>query len=410
MSKVKDMQYYDRLGVPPECTASELKKANYKLAQKYHPDKNPGDKEAEEKFKEVGEAYEVLSDKDKREMYDKFGKEGLEGGGFGGGRSPFDIFSQFGGGGGFESFFGGGGDRGPKRGEDIQHAISVTLADLYLGKKKKMKINKKVICETCHGSGSNKGDVNTKCQKCNGSGRETKTIRQGNTIYQTQGVCSGCEGKKFIIPEGDKCEGCQGNKVVKETKILSVEIEPGMQIGQQLSFYGESDQYPDIITGDVVFILKQGPETSIFTRAGNDLHCKQEIGLAEALSGAKILIKHLDERELVLVADDVVQPGEKRKVDKQGMPILNKPEKFGDLYIEFTVKLPTKVSKEQITKIQSLFPLKALSYDNKVVQCPMKKISETEEKQKQQKQQQQREQAEYENHGGGPQNVQCAQQ
>jgi len=132
---VKETDFYDRLGVPTNVDPAALKKAYYKKAQQHHPDKNPGDKEAEEKFKQCSEAYEVLSDKHKRETYDRFGKEGLEGGGFHSG-NPFDIFSQFGGG-GFESFFGGGGPKGPKKGADIEHPIQVTLADLYKGKKKK---------------------------------------------------------------------------------------------------------------------------------------------------------------------------------------------------------------------------------------------------------------------------------
>jgi len=238
-----------------------------------------------------------------------------------------------------------------------------------------MKINRKIICETCHGSGSNKGDVDTKCKKCNGSGRETKVVRQGNTIYQTQGLCSGCEGKKFVVPDADKCTGCQGNKVVKESKILTVEIEPGMQVGQQISFYGESDQFPDTVTGDVVFILKPAPEPTIFSRTGSDLSCKQEITLVEALSGAKILINHLDDRPLLITTTDIVQPGERRKVPKQGMPVLNKPDKFGDLYIEISVVLPSSLTKEQVQSIQKVLPLKQLQYNEKeVVACDLQKI------------------------------------
>jgi DnaJ family protein A protein 2 len=275
-----------------------------------------------------------------------------------------------------------------------------------------MKINRKIVCETCHGSGSNKGDVDTKCKKCNGSGKETKVVRQGNTIYQTQGICSGCEGKKFVVPEADKCTTCQGNKVVKDSKILTVDIEPGMQAGQQISFYGESDQFPDTITGDVIFVLKPAPETSPFTRTGSDLYCKKEITLIEALSGAKFLIKHLDDRELLIATDDIVQPGEKRKVPKQGMPILHKPEKFGDLYIEISVVLPTQLSKDQITSIQKVLPLKPLQYNPaQVTNCPLQKINEHEERAKQKKQQQEQEDEE-EAHGGGHggPGVQCAQQ
>jgi DnaJ family protein A protein 2 len=406
---VKDSLYYDRLEVPTDSDTNTIKKAYYKKAQKYHPDKNPGDKEAEEKFKECSEAYEVLSDAQKRETYDRFGKEGLEGGGFHGG-NPFDIFSQFGGmGGGFEGFFGGGQQRGPKKGQDIEHAIPVTLEDLYKGKKKKMKINRKIICEKCHGTGSKKAGVDTKCKKCNGMGKEMKTIRQGNTLYQTQGICSGCDGKKFVIPEEDKCEGCRGDKVVKDSKILTVEIEPGMQWGQQLSFYGESDQFPDTITGDVVFVLKPPTqEPSIFARSGSDLSCKKELTLIEALSGAKFIIKHLDGRELMITTDDIVQPGEKRKVVNQGMPVLNKPDKFGDLYIELTVLLPTTLTKEQVTNLQKILPYKPVPVKPEYVKCNLQKVLPHEEREKQYKQQQQKE--EDEDGGRGPGNVQCAQQ
>jgi DnaJ-class molecular chaperone len=408
MSKVKDTLFYDRLSVPTDADTNFIKKAYYKMAQKYHPDKNPGDKEAEEKFKECSEAYEVLSDSQKRETYDRFGKEGLEGGGFHGG-DPFDIFSQFGG--GFESFFGGGGrERGPKKGQDIEHAIPVTLEDLYKGKNKKMKINRKIICEKCHGSGSKKGGgVDTKCKRCNGVGREMKSIRQGNTIYQTQGVCSVCEGKKFVIPEEDRCEVCHGDKVVKDSKILTVEIEPGMQWGQKLSFYGESDQFPDTVTGDVVFVLKQpAQEPSLFVRSGvNDLLCKKEASLIEALSGVKFVIKHLDGKDLYIFTDDIIQPGEKRKVLNKGMPILNKPDKYGDLYIELTVVFPTTLAKDQVSNLQKILPYKPVEVKPEYTRCSLLKVLPHEEKEKQFRQQQQQRAEEEEGEGRG---VNCAQQ
>jgi len=214
--------------------------------------------------------------------------------------------------------------------------------------------------------------------------------------------------KKFVIPDSDKCTGCEGNKVIKDSKVLTIDIEPGMQAGQQISFYGESDQFPDVITGDVIFILKPSPETSIFTRNGNDLYCKREVSLIEALSGAKILLKHLDDRELLITTNEIVQPGEKRKVAKQGMPILNKPDKFGDLYIEISVLLPTQLTKDQVTNLQKILPLKHLQYnENLVVPCTLQKISEQEERQKEQKRQQQQE----EDEDGRPQGgVQCSQQ
>jgi len=213
--------------------------------------------------------------------------------------------------------------------------------------------------------------------------------------------------KKFVISDSDKCTNCQGYKVVKESKILTVEIEPGMQVGQQISFYGESDQFPDTITGDVIFVLRPAQETSIFTRSGNDLHCKKEVTLIEALSGIKFILKHLDDRELLITTDEIVQPGEKRKVIKQGMPVLNKPEKFGDLYVEFTVVLPTQLTKEQVTNLQKILPLKPLQYnENQVIPCSLQKISESEEKHKQQKQQQQQEEEDGHHQGG----VQCQQQ
>jgi len=185
-----------------------------------------------------------------------------------------------------------------------------------------------------------------------------------------------------------------------------------MQYGQQITFYGDSDQFPDTQTGDVVFSLKPvASEPSVFTRKGHDLFCKQEIPLIDALTGAKLLITHLDDRQLLISCEDVIQPGEKRKVDGQGMPVLNKPSKYGDLYIEISVILPQQITKEQSVQLQKIFPSKPLVYDqNKVTLCAMKQLSEKDEKAKQQKQQREQEEQERQDGRGGGPGVQCSQQ
>lgn len=382
------------------------------MAQKWHPDKNPGNTEAADKFKDIGEAYEVLSDESKRELYDQHGKEGLDQNGFHA-RNPFDFFSSFG-----DIFGGSGRQRGPAKGKDIQHALEVPLADLYNGKVRKMKINRKIICTTCNGSGSNNPSVtNTKCTSCNGVGAKMKTIRQGNTIYQTQAACEVCEGKKFVIPEGERCEGCQGTKTIRESKIISVEIEKGMQWGQNLAFYGEADQFPDTITGDLVFQLTPKKDVKEeFERQKHDLVIKKDIPLGDALHGAKIALKHLDGREILIVTPpgEIPQPNEKRKVVGEGMPILNQPEKHGDLYVILNIVLPTTISAQHLKSLATIFPPTKIDETNKT-KHEMKKFNEQQQQRGQSGRgghpfQDRMDEDDDEGQGRGGQGVQCAQQ
>jgi len=247
---VKETVFYDRLGVKPDASESEIKKAFYKLAQKWHPDKVDASQkaEAEEKFKEINEAYEVLSDKNKRETYDRYGKEGLSETGFHAG-DPFDIFGSFFG------HTGGRYGRGPQRTEDIKHPIGVTLSDLYKGIKKKMRVSRNVICADCKGSGSKREGAVTKCSGCDGQGIRIEITSHGNMRLQRQTTCSACKGRGEVIPPGDQCEKCKGQKVLREAKEIEVEIEKGMKWGEAISFYGESDQSPDCIAGDLIFVF-----------------------------------------------------------------------------------------------------------------------------------------------------------
>jgi len=418
MSKVRETEFYDRLGVAADAGASEIKKAYYKLAQKWHPDKPGGDAE---KFKEISEAYEVLSDDSKRETYNKFGKEGLSNAGFHA-SNPFDFFNGMGGGGIFDFMFGGGGggNRGPRRGKDIEHVLEVSLAELYTGKKKKMKVNRKLICETCEGSGSSKGkgsSVDTKCTACEGNGRVFKTLRQGNTIYQTQAACDVCNGKCFVIPEGEKCAKCNGDKVVKDAKIFTLDIERGMKWGEQITFYGEADQAPGVQTGDLVFHLdkKKGDDT-IFRREGNDLHCTQELPLIQALTGFKILLSHLDQRQICVSnrPNEIVSPGDVLRVPDQGFSIKNRPESYGDLYITFSIAFPKSLNSTQIKQLKATLPSEELQVDSSIETCYAGKVDP-----KQQQQQKQRrggggEAYDEDMHegrdGGQGGNVQCSQQ
>jgi DnaJ family protein A protein 2 len=337
---VKETEFYERLGVAPDAKIDDIKKAYKKMAIKYHPDKNPNNPEAEHKFKEVSEAYEVLSDENKRQMYDKYGKEGLKEGGFGA-HSAADIFEQFFGGGGFSSFFGGGG-RGPRRTEDIHHELGVTLEDLYKGKTTKLSVTRNVLCSTCTGSGTKSGASTGKCKTCEGRGIRLIIKQLGpGMIQQMQTVCNDCGGKGEVIKDEDKCKDCKGKKVNKEKKILQVYVDKGMRHGQKIVFSGESDEAPGQEPGDIIFVLIE-KKHEIFKRNGNDLYMEATIPLVEALAGFAFTVKHLDDRVLLVKSEkgEIINPGDIKMIANEGMPIHKRPFEKGNLYIHFNIEFP----------------------------------------------------------------------
>jgi len=327
------------------------------MAVKYHPDKNPNNPSADEKFKEVSEAYEVLSDDNKRKMYDQYGKEALKDGGH---SSAEDIFSQFFGGGGFSSFFGGGGQRGPRKGEDIVHEISCGLDDLYKGKTSKLAVTRSVICTKCDGSGTkDKGSPAGKCKTCDGKGIRLIIKQLGpGMIQQMQTVCSDCGGKGESIKEEDKCKNCKGKKVTKEKKVLQVYVDKGMKHSQKIVFSGEADEYPGVEAGDIVFVVSE-KKHDLFRRNGKDLIVDYKITLVEALAGFCFTIKHLDDRELLIKSQgDIINPGDVRVIEGEGMPQYKRPFEKGNLYIQFTIEfpMPGDFSPKQLSDLESILP------------------------------------------------------
>ncbi|KAL6213033.1 hypothetical protein ACLB2K_018248 [Fragaria x ananassa] len=281
--KSDNNKYYEILGVPKTASQDDLKKAYRKAAIKNHPDKGGDPK----KFKELAQAYEVLSDPEKREIYDQFGEDALkEGmGGGGGAHDPFDIFQSFfdGGGGGSR-----GGGRRQRRGEDVIHPLKVSLEDLYNGTSKKLSLSRNIICSKCKGKGSKSGS-SIKCPGCQGSGMKVSIRHLGpSMIQQMQHPCNECKGTGETINDKDRCQLCKGEKVVQEKKVLEVHVEKGMQNGQRISFPGEADEAPDTVTGDIVFVLQQ-KEHPKFKRKGDDLFYEHTLSLMEALCGFQFL-------------------------------------------------------------------------------------------------------------------------
>jgi DnaJ family protein A protein 2 len=359
MASVKETEFYDRLGVDSDASADDIKKAYRKMAIKYHPDKNPNNPEAVEKFKEISEAYEVLSDQSKREIYNKYGKEGLKEGGFHAG-SAADIFERFFGGGMFGDIFGRGGRGGPVQGEDIVHQIVVGLEDLYNGKTSKLAVTRNVICPKCSGSGSKKQGGAVRCSACEGRGVRFIIKQLGpGMIQQMQTVCQECQGKGETIREEDRCDNCKGKKVVRDKKILEVHIDKGMRDGQKIVFTGEADQAPGVEPGDVIFIVKQ-KEHERFKRSGSDLYMEHSITLMDALGGTQFAVPHLDNRVLLIktAEGDIIKPGDTRMIEKEGMPTHKRPFEKGSLYIKFDVVFPPAnfLNKQQLKTLESLLP------------------------------------------------------
>jgi len=334
--------YYSVLGVARDASPSQIKKSYRELSLKYHPDKNPGDKTAADKFVEIGNAYEVLSDEEKRRIYDQYGEDGLKQGGGGGFKftNPFDIFSNFG--------FGGGQHQQhaeQRKGPNVEIPLEVTLKELYLGAEINVGHKKQVLCHKCRGTGAKDPDDVHVCPECKGSGTKVYTQQLGpGFITQTQKTCERCNGKGKVIKS--TCPFCAGKKTSVDDSTFRVEVERGMPDGHSIVFHQESDESPEITPGDVIFKITTSPHKK-FERKGNDLFMKMNISLLEALVGFSKNIRHLDDHEVIVKRDEITKPGEVIVIQEEGMPIHNYPSQKGSLYIEFSIKMPTKLTEEQ---------------------------------------------------------------
>lgn len=355
--------YYELLGVEKNASADEIKKAYRKKAIQYHPDKNPGDKAAEEKFKEAAEAYEVLSDPQKRQRYDQFGHAGMGGaGGFsGGGMSMEDIFSHFGdifGGAGFDlgDLFGGGGrSRGPRvrRGSDMRVKVRLTLEEIATGCEKKIKVRKQVQCKSCNGTGSEDGRTET-CPTCKGTGR---TVRQQRGIFgmmQVQAECETCHGEGQIIK--NKCAKCNGEGVVRDEEIITINIPAGVAAGMQLTMQGKGNAAPHGgVAGDLLILIEEEQHKD-FIRQDSDLIYNLLLDMPTAILGGQIQIPTLSGEARITITPGT-QPGKVLRMRGKGLPRIDQYGRTygtGDLLINVGVYIPERLSKDERKLIEKL--------------------------------------------------------
>ena len=363
--------YYEVLGVSRGADAVEIKKAYRKLAIQYHPDKNPGNKEAEEKFKEAAEAYDVLSNEEKRRRYDQFGHAGLGSGaeGFGGGMSMDDIFAHFGDiFGSFGGFggFGGGGRRARRvnRGSNLRVKVKLTLEEIATGVEKKIKVKKYVACQHCQGTGAKEGSSYSTCSTCKGSGQVT---RIQNTILgqmQTTSTCPTCEGEGKIINE--KCTYCNGEGVELSEEVITLDIPAGVAEGMQLSLSGKGNAARrGGVNGDLIVLVEEQEHPQL-VRDGNDLLYNVFVSFPEAVLGDSAEIPTLEGKVKVKV-EPGTQPGKILRLRGKGLPDVNGYGK-GDLLVKVNVWIPKSLSKEDkkiVEKLKDYDVFKPGKADNK---------------------------------------------
>jgi molecular chaperone DnaJ len=346
--------YYEILEVPKNADAAEIKKSYRKLAVKYHPDKNPGDNTAEDKFKELGQAYEALSDPDKRAAYDRYGHAAFNGGGAGGGRGgfhdPADIFSQvFGGGfgGGFEEFFGGGGRKksGKQRGSDLRYDLDITLEEAAKGVEKELQIERNVPCGKCNATGSKgSGGVKT-CSTCGGRG----VVGRQAGIFIQQTTCPECRGTGDII--SDPCGDCRGaGRVERETRI-KLRIPAGVDTGVRLRSSGNGDAGVRGGEAGDLYAFINVSDHDIFEREGNTLFCDVPLPFSTAALGGELKVPTLDGQSSIKIPTGT-QGGTTFRVREKGMPSLSGGHR-GDLNVSVQVEVPTKLNKEQEEKLRA---------------------------------------------------------
>ena len=349
--------YYEVLGVSRDATEDEIKKAYRKLAMKYHPDKNPNNKEAEEKFKEASEAYEVLYDKEKRQVYDQYGHAGIDQQ-FGNGGFNWDHFSHFedisdlfGGGFGsiFDTLFGGGfgtrsssSQRRSNQGEDIQIDLTLTLKEIALGTEKKVRITVKDVCDQCRGTGSEDGKAET-CSQCHGTG-QVRTVRQ-SLFGQMQSIseCPSCRGEGKIIR--NKCPKCFGEGRISKTKEINVKIPAGVEENQVIRLRGQGNVGPrNGSYGDILVVIHEKPD-ELFVRDGNNIILEYPINVTQAVLGDEVIVPTLTGTAKMKIPPGT-QSGRIFRLRGQGIKGLNSYSR-GDLLVKIKVVVPTKLSREE---------------------------------------------------------------
>jgi len=356
--------YYEILGVSRDSDEKEIKKAYRRIAMKNHPDRNPDDPKAEDIFKEATEAYEVLSDSEKRSAYDRFGHDAVGGGagGFGGGAGGAgfsDIFGDV-----FGDIFGGGGggrQRGPQRGADLRYTLEIDLEQAVRGTTAKIRIPTLVSCKTCDGSGAKKGSTPLACGTCNGVGQ----VRMQQGFFAVQQTCPNCRGSGTII--SDPCNDCHGQGRVEETKTLSVKVPPGVDTGDRIRLSGEGEASPDGGPAGDLYVQMSVRPHPIFKRDGKHLHCEVPIGFADAALGGELDVPTLDGRVKLKIPAET-QTGKSFRLRGKGITPV-RGGSTGDLICKVVVETPVSLSKRQKELLQEF--QSTLDGDDK--QSPRKK-------------------------------------
>ena len=339
--------YYEVLGISREATEQETKSAYRKLAVRYHPDKNPGDKDAEEKFKEAAEAYSVLSDPDKRARYDQFGHSGLQGGFSGFDPATFgdfgDILGEFF---GFGDIFGTRRRGGPERGADLRYDLKISFREAAFGLKTRIKIPRQDTCGACEGRGTARGKSPVTCNACHGAGQ----VRYQQGFFSISRTCGQCNGSGRIIR--DPCEICRGRGLVRKEKVLEIKIPAGVDNGARLRIQGEGEGGAHGGPSGDLYVVIFVEEHPFFQRQGNNIYCQIPIGIAQAVLGGEVIVPILEGEDKLKIPEGT-QSGSVFRLPNKGIVSLGERGR-GDQFVTVNVVIPTKLTKEQRQIFESL--------------------------------------------------------
>ncbi len=345
--------FYEILGIPKSATADEMKKAYRKLAMKYHPDKNPGDEEAERRFKEISAAYDVLKDEQKRRVYDQYGEAGLNGGGGGAGGFDFnsgfsdifeDLFSNFGGGG-----RGGQSSRQTKkRGSDLRYNLEVNLEDIFHGNNVEISVPTYCKCDECKGEGSKEKGGKVICPDCNGAGK----VRMQQGFFMIERGCATCSGTGDIIK--NPCNNCSGSGRIRKTRKLSVKIPRGVEEGTRIRLSGEGEAGVHNSGNGDLYVFISIKKHNLFERNGADLHCEVPVKMTTAALGGEIVVAAIDGSKAKIKIPAGTQQGQQFRLKGKGMTRVGTNSVIGDMYVHTKIEVPVNLTKKQKEALQAL--------------------------------------------------------